>query len=96
MDTKTTPTTDQTLTDIPEESTVDQSTSMDIVPIKTATTLPPMAPTVDPRIYLATPAVLPGPPIIATVAATRFSIERTGRSTYRLSFPATAARYVVP
>uniref|UniRef100_A0A915IEJ8 Uncharacterized protein n=1 Tax=Romanomermis culicivorax TaxID=13658 RepID=A0A915IEJ8_ROMCU len=96
MDTETTTTTDQMLTVIPEESTVDQSMSMDIVPIEPATTLPPIVPTIDPQIYLATPAVLPRPPIIATVAAARFSIECTGRSTYCVSFPATAARYVVP
>uniref|UniRef100_A0A915KAN1 Uncharacterized protein n=1 Tax=Romanomermis culicivorax TaxID=13658 RepID=A0A915KAN1_ROMCU len=58
MDAETTITTDQTLTNIPEESTVDQSTSMDIVPIELATTLPPMAPAVDPRIYLAMPSSL--------------------------------------
>uniref|UniRef100_A0A915JJS4 Uncharacterized protein n=1 Tax=Romanomermis culicivorax TaxID=13658 RepID=A0A915JJS4_ROMCU len=73
MNTETTTTTDQTLTDIPQESTVDQSTSMDIGPIKPATTLPAMAPAVHPRIYLAMPAILPGPPIVATVAATRYS-----------------------
>uniref|UniRef100_A0A915JMZ7 Uncharacterized protein n=1 Tax=Romanomermis culicivorax TaxID=13658 RepID=A0A915JMZ7_ROMCU len=62
-------TSDPMLTDIPEESTVDQSRSMDVVPIESATTIPPTAPPVDPQIYLATPAVLPGPPIIATIAA---------------------------
>uniref|UniRef100_A0A915ISP4 Uncharacterized protein n=1 Tax=Romanomermis culicivorax TaxID=13658 RepID=A0A915ISP4_ROMCU len=65
--------TDQTLTDIPEESTMDQSTSMDVVPVKSVALLPLTAPTVDLRIYLATPAVLPGPPIIATVATPRYS-----------------------
>uniref|UniRef100_A0A915J408 Uncharacterized protein n=1 Tax=Romanomermis culicivorax TaxID=13658 RepID=A0A915J408_ROMCU len=59
MDTETTTTTDQTLTDILQESTVNQSTSMDVVPIQPATTLPATAPFVDPGIYLATPAVLP-------------------------------------
>uniref|UniRef100_A0A915JLU1 Uncharacterized protein n=1 Tax=Romanomermis culicivorax TaxID=13658 RepID=A0A915JLU1_ROMCU len=62
-------TSDQMLMDIPEESTVDQSTSMDITPIEPAATIPTTAPAMDPRIYLATLAVLPGPPIIATVAA---------------------------
>uniref|UniRef100_A0A915KXL2 Uncharacterized protein n=1 Tax=Romanomermis culicivorax TaxID=13658 RepID=A0A915KXL2_ROMCU len=73
MDAETNTTTDQTLTDIPEESTINESTSMDIVPTEPATTLPWMAPTMDPRIYLAPPAILPGPPIIATVAAARYS-----------------------
>uniref|UniRef100_A0A915JAM1 Uncharacterized protein n=1 Tax=Romanomermis culicivorax TaxID=13658 RepID=A0A915JAM1_ROMCU len=73
MDTEMTTTTDQMLTDIPEESTVDQSTSMDLVLIEPATMMPTTIPTVDPRIYLATPAVLPRPPIIATIAAARYS-----------------------
>uniref|UniRef100_A0A915JR02 Uncharacterized protein n=1 Tax=Romanomermis culicivorax TaxID=13658 RepID=A0A915JR02_ROMCU len=73
MDSEMTTTTDQMLTNIPEESMVDQSTSMDIVPAKPATRVPPMAPAIDPRIYLATPAILPGRPIIATIAAARYS-----------------------
>uniref|UniRef100_A0A915J7X5 Uncharacterized protein n=1 Tax=Romanomermis culicivorax TaxID=13658 RepID=A0A915J7X5_ROMCU len=40
MDSKTM-TIDQMLTDIPEESTIDQSTSMDIFPIEPATMMPP-------------------------------------------------------
>uniref|UniRef100_A0A915HL03 Uncharacterized protein n=1 Tax=Romanomermis culicivorax TaxID=13658 RepID=A0A915HL03_ROMCU len=73
MDTQTTTTTDQMLTDIPQESTVDQSRSMDVVPIEPASTMPATVPPVDPPIYLATPAVLPRPPIIATIAAARYS-----------------------
>uniref|UniRef100_A0A915LEH9 Uncharacterized protein n=1 Tax=Romanomermis culicivorax TaxID=13658 RepID=A0A915LEH9_ROMCU len=49
-------TSDQMLTDIPEESTVDQSTSMDVAPIEPAATIPTTAPAVDTQIYLATPA----------------------------------------
>uniref|UniRef100_A0A915K3X1 Uncharacterized protein n=1 Tax=Romanomermis culicivorax TaxID=13658 RepID=A0A915K3X1_ROMCU len=52
---------------------VDQSTSMEVIPIEPAALLPPMALAVDPCIYLTTLAVLPGPPIIATVAAARYS-----------------------
>uniref|UniRef100_A0A915LD61 Uncharacterized protein n=1 Tax=Romanomermis culicivorax TaxID=13658 RepID=A0A915LD61_ROMCU len=69
MDAETDTTMDQMLMDIPEESTLDQSTSMDVAPAEPATMLPPMAPAVDLRIQLATPAILPGPPIIAIVAA---------------------------
>uniref|UniRef100_A0A915HMP5 Uncharacterized protein n=1 Tax=Romanomermis culicivorax TaxID=13658 RepID=A0A915HMP5_ROMCU len=46
---------------------------MDVTLIEPADTIPTTAPAVDPGIYLATPAVLPGTPIIATVAAARYS-----------------------
>uniref|UniRef100_A0A915KV35 Uncharacterized protein n=1 Tax=Romanomermis culicivorax TaxID=13658 RepID=A0A915KV35_ROMCU len=45
-------TSEQMLTDIPEESMVDQSTSMDVAPIELADTIPTTASAVDPRIYL--------------------------------------------
>uniref|UniRef100_A0A915KBN3 Uncharacterized protein n=1 Tax=Romanomermis culicivorax TaxID=13658 RepID=A0A915KBN3_ROMCU len=73
MDTETTTITDKTLTNIPEESMVDQSMSMDVIPIKPPAPWPPTAPAMDPRIYLTTPAVLPGPRIIATIAVARYS-----------------------
>uniref|UniRef100_A0A915KRK9 Uncharacterized protein n=1 Tax=Romanomermis culicivorax TaxID=13658 RepID=A0A915KRK9_ROMCU len=73
MDAETTTTTDQMLMNIPQESTVDQSMSMDVLSTEPAQTLPWTAPAADPHIYLATQATLPGPPIIATVAAVRYS-----------------------
>uniref|UniRef100_A0A915INE3 Uncharacterized protein n=1 Tax=Romanomermis culicivorax TaxID=13658 RepID=A0A915INE3_ROMCU len=53
---------------------VNQSTSMDPLPIEPAALLPATALAVDPGIYLTTPAFLPGPLIIATIAAA----SRTG------------------
>uniref|UniRef100_A0A915HUN8 Uncharacterized protein n=1 Tax=Romanomermis culicivorax TaxID=13658 RepID=A0A915HUN8_ROMCU len=84
MDAEMTTATNQTLTDIPEESTIDQSTSMEVVSPELASMLPLTVPTVDPGIYLATSATLPGPPIIATVAAARSAMASAGRSTYRV------------
>uniref|UniRef100_A0A915IC05 Uncharacterized protein n=1 Tax=Romanomermis culicivorax TaxID=13658 RepID=A0A915IC05_ROMCU len=63
---------EETLTDIPEETITDQSTAMDITPQEPAVVAPQPAPAVDPRIHLATPVVLPGPPMITTVAAASY------------------------
>uniref|UniRef100_A0A915IYQ8 Uncharacterized protein n=1 Tax=Romanomermis culicivorax TaxID=13658 RepID=A0A915IYQ8_ROMCU len=87
MDAETNTTTDQMLTDIPQESTVDQFTSMDIVLVEPATTLPPTASTVDPPIFLATPAILPRPLIIATIVAARSAMASTSRSPHHVPFP---------
>uniref|UniRef100_A0A915HZD0 Antifreeze protein n=1 Tax=Romanomermis culicivorax TaxID=13658 RepID=A0A915HZD0_ROMCU len=54
---------DKTLTKIPEETTADAKTLMDVVQ--------PM-PAVDPSIHLATPMVLPSPLMITTVATARY------------------------
>uniref|UniRef100_A0A915IZE4 Uncharacterized protein n=1 Tax=Romanomermis culicivorax TaxID=13658 RepID=A0A915IZE4_ROMCU len=70
MDAKMNTATDQMLTDIPEESTIDQCMSMDVVPVEPAATLPLMASAVDLQIYLVTLAILPSPQIINTIAAT--------------------------
>uniref|UniRef100_A0A915KQ82 Uncharacterized protein n=1 Tax=Romanomermis culicivorax TaxID=13658 RepID=A0A915KQ82_ROMCU len=59
-----TPTADQILIDIPEETTTGNETAMDMVQ---------PAPALNPLIYLATPAALPSPPMIATVATARTS-----------------------
>uniref|UniRef100_A0A915I1E4 Uncharacterized protein n=1 Tax=Romanomermis culicivorax TaxID=13658 RepID=A0A915I1E4_ROMCU len=60
---------DKTLTNIPEETTTDNETAMDLVHPARA---------VDPSIYLAMLAALPSPPMIATVATTRFSMGHHG------------------
>uniref|UniRef100_A0A915K0Y3 Uncharacterized protein n=1 Tax=Romanomermis culicivorax TaxID=13658 RepID=A0A915K0Y3_ROMCU len=66
-----TATMDPTLTNIPKETTAYQSTTMDVTPLEPATLAAPPAPAVDPCIHLTTLSVLPGPPIIATIAAAR-------------------------
>uniref|UniRef100_A0A915K8Z0 Uncharacterized protein n=1 Tax=Romanomermis culicivorax TaxID=13658 RepID=A0A915K8Z0_ROMCU len=73
VDTQTnTATTDQMLTNMPEESTPKKSTTMDIPHEEPATVAPLPAPAMDPPIHLPTPAVLPGPPMIATIATARY------------------------
>uniref|UniRef100_A0A915IBT2 Uncharacterized protein n=1 Tax=Romanomermis culicivorax TaxID=13658 RepID=A0A915IBT2_ROMCU len=67
---KATPTSDKTLTDIREESTVNNETAMDV--------LQPAA-AINSLIYLAMPVALLCPPMIATVAAARFSMDGNGR-----------------
>uniref|UniRef100_A0A915K1T4 Uncharacterized protein n=1 Tax=Romanomermis culicivorax TaxID=13658 RepID=A0A915K1T4_ROMCU len=97
MDAETnTRTTEQMLTNIPEESTLDHSTSMDIVPAELAMMSPSTAPAVDQHIYLATSAILPGPPIIATVAADRSAMASIGRNPHHVPLPVPTARYAVP
>uniref|UniRef100_A0A915HHW5 Peptidase S1 domain-containing protein n=1 Tax=Romanomermis culicivorax TaxID=13658 RepID=A0A915HHW5_ROMCU len=73
MDAETNTITDQTLTNMLKETTANQSTAMDVAPQEPAAMTVPLAPALDPPIYLATLAILPGPPIIATVAAARYN-----------------------
>uniref|UniRef100_A0A915KDK2 Uncharacterized protein n=1 Tax=Romanomermis culicivorax TaxID=13658 RepID=A0A915KDK2_ROMCU len=76
MDTRmNTTTSDQMLTDIPEDTTTDNATAIDIAPPMPAMDIVPSPPPVDPSIYLATPGMLPGPPMIATVAAASASAD---------------------
>uniref|UniRef100_A0A915IAC7 Uncharacterized protein n=1 Tax=Romanomermis culicivorax TaxID=13658 RepID=A0A915IAC7_ROMCU len=63
MDTKPHAPADQTLTDIPEETTTDNETRIDMVQT---------APAVNPSIYLARPRALPSPPMIARYAPPMF------------------------
>uniref|UniRef100_A0A915HL72 Uncharacterized protein n=1 Tax=Romanomermis culicivorax TaxID=13658 RepID=A0A915HL72_ROMCU len=73
MDTETNiTTTDQTLTHIPEETTAEKSTTIDVTPEEPATVAAPPAPTLDPCIYHTTLSVLPVPPMMATIAAARY------------------------
>uniref|UniRef100_A0A915JDZ4 Uncharacterized protein n=1 Tax=Romanomermis culicivorax TaxID=13658 RepID=A0A915JDZ4_ROMCU len=51
----------KTLMYIPEETTVDMESAMDVVPH-----------TVDPAVYLIRPTMFRGPPLIATIATARY------------------------
>uniref|UniRef100_A0A915JAZ0 Uncharacterized protein n=1 Tax=Romanomermis culicivorax TaxID=13658 RepID=A0A915JAZ0_ROMCU len=73
MDTKmNSATSDQTLTDIPEETMTDNIAAMDIGPPEPAMNIAPQVPTVDPLLYLATLGILPSPWMIAIIAAARY------------------------
>uniref|UniRef100_A0A915IUF9 Uncharacterized protein n=1 Tax=Romanomermis culicivorax TaxID=13658 RepID=A0A915IUF9_ROMCU len=97
MDAETNTTTaEQMLTDIPEETPANQSTAMDVVQQEPTAVAVLPTPTVDPRIYLATPAVLPRHWMMATVAAAKYTMASFGHSPHGISFPVTATLYVVP
>uniref|UniRef100_A0A915KLR7 Uncharacterized protein n=1 Tax=Romanomermis culicivorax TaxID=13658 RepID=A0A915KLR7_ROMCU len=73
MDTEmNTVTSDQTLTNFPEESTTNHATAMYVTQQEPVMEVAPLAPTVDPRMYIATPGILPDPQMTATVAAARY------------------------
>uniref|UniRef100_A0A915IA94 Uncharacterized protein n=1 Tax=Romanomermis culicivorax TaxID=13658 RepID=A0A915IA94_ROMCU len=63
MDAEATATSDQTLTDISGETTINTKATMDVVQ---------PSPDIDPSIYLAQPVALPSPPMIAAVATARY------------------------
>uniref|UniRef100_A0A915K8F1 Uncharacterized protein n=1 Tax=Romanomermis culicivorax TaxID=13658 RepID=A0A915K8F1_ROMCU len=60
------------LTDILEETTTDNMMAMDIASQEPGMEVALPAPTMDPPLYLVTPAVLPGPPMICTIATARY------------------------